>query len=179
MTVHDASGGLQQSCSYVGGRPHGVMKVFVDGRCAAQHQYVQGQLHGASVAFDAAGRPSARLHYRAGQLDGPCELLHEGRRIRLSHYRAGLLEGPSTDFTTDGAVMQTCTYRANLLHGPVRRYGPGGRLIEEVHYRLGVPVGAPQRPSASGAPGAPGASTGAAQSAPSTLERLLQIVRGD
>jgi antitoxin component YwqK of YwqJK toxin-antitoxin module len=93
--------------------------------------------------------------------------------IRRSVYRKGLLHGLSTDFDTQGGVVQECHYEANVLQGTLRRFWPGGELMEEVVYRDAKPVAPPKRYDVKGRETDPVGAT------PGLLDRLQHLVRGD
>jgi len=133
---------------------------------------VDGVADGPALSYDEAGHLSARLTLKAGQIHGPAEFYHEGRRVRTAVYHANLLHGESVDYDAQGTVVQSCTYQANLLHGPLRRYWPDGTLMEETLYREGKPQGAPKRYDSKGR------ATGSAEATPDVVNRLHRLLRG-
>ena len=141
----DEYGDPLQVASYVQGRQHGLTRVFVQGRCVSEQNFVDGVAHGTAVTNNSAGQPSAKMHFVNGQIEGPASFFHDGRVVRQAGYQAGLLAGEVSDFDRDGGLVHVATHRANVLEGPVRRYWPSGALMEEVIYAKGLPLGAPMR----------------------------------
>ena len=97
----DEHGKPLQIAAYVQGRQHGLTRVFVQGRCVSEQNFVDGAAHGPAMTYHSDGQPSAKMHFVKGQIEGPARFFHEGRVVRQAVYQAGLLEGEVSDFDRD------------------------------------------------------------------------------
>ena len=177
MRVFDEVGNLAQECPYREGALHGVLKVYVNGRCVSEQTYVRGVLAGPASTFEESGLVCARLTYADGQLDGLAQFFHQGAEVRRANYRVGLLDGACHDFDLAGALVQSSTFQRNLLHGALVRYWPNGHVMEEQLFNQGKPVSPARRFDDRGRPVE--ASAEASEVPLQWSQRLRHLVRGE
>jgi antitoxin component YwqK of YwqJK toxin-antitoxin module len=146
FTLLDQDGAVQMQGQLAAGKLEGELRIHQDGVPHASMRFAGGVQQGECVLLHALHRPSARLFYVDGRLDGPAEFYSlQGVVVRRTHYRRGLVHGLQQDFYPDGTLFEEAMYVRGLPDGPWRRFHPGGALSERRTYVAGVVIGAPER----------------------------------
>jgi len=144
--IVDKDGAVQMQGTLGDGKLEGLLQIRQDGAPQAAMRFEGGVQQGECVILHAPHRPSARLFFVDGQLDGPAEFYSpQGVVTRKTHYRRGLVHGLQQDFYADGALFEEALYVRGLPDGLWRRFHPGGGLAERRSYRAGVMNGVPER----------------------------------
>lgn len=144
--IVDKDGAVQMQGALADGKLEGLLQIRQDGAPQAAMRFAGGVQQGECIILHAPHRPSARLFFVDGQLDGPAEFYSlQGVMTRKTHYRRGLVHGLQQDFYADGTLFEEAYYVRGLPEGPWRRLHPGGGLAERRTYRAGVMTAAPER----------------------------------
>lgn len=105
------------------------------GRLLRRISLKDGKPDGELVEFDAAGRVSTRLTFRAGVLHGPASVLRDGAPQMEMSYADGFLDGELRSFDTAGRVSAVVRYAAGRREGLSEILDAQGRPMRLEPYR--------------------------------------------
>jgi antitoxin component YwqK of YwqJK toxin-antitoxin module len=165
---------------YAAGVPHGLMRIFDQGRPQLELNFVRGMQDGAAVSFHPDGSVSSRSTWALGvQEGGASHFAPGGVRVREEEYLGGRLHGVVVDFYPGGGVQQLSTWKEGVLHGEQATLDPSGKVLSRIWYEQGVPRPVPPAGGSGHAPPGP-ATPGARPPAPqeTVLDRVLARWRG-
>jgi len=138
---YDGDGALVQVAEFAEGVQQGVTTFYANSRPTCRMTYRAGVLDGPSVFFNDNGTVAATFPYRAGKRDGEAMYYSpQGSLIRRETYVDGQLRGPALAFFDNGAVSERCEFRAGLLEGELCRFFPSGKVMQRGVYQRGVLV---------------------------------------
>ena len=136
---YDADGALVQVAEYADGVQHGLTTFYAHARPTCRMTYRAGLLDGPSVFFHETGTVAAVFQYSAGKREGEA-LFHspQGRPMRRETYANDRLHGPVLGYYDDGTVSERSAFLDGLQDGVLRRYFPSGALMQHGVYRRGL-----------------------------------------
>lgn len=129
------SGAKAAEHTYVDGQLHGTMRRFAEnGQELEQGEYRAGRPWGLFVHHDAEGKELGRAQLVRGT--GLLVLASDSRRTE-SEYVDGLLHGKHREFDANGVLLAEGDWSGGEQHGVEVRWDPQGRKHSEEHWKQG------------------------------------------
>ncbi|PWC64074.1 hypothetical protein TSH58_22900 [Azospirillum sp. TSH58] len=124
---------------YADGVQHGQTTFYANARPTCRMTYRDGLLNGPSVFFHETGTVAAIFQYCDGKREGEA-LFHspQGRPMRRESYANDRLHGPVLGYYDDGTVSERAAFLDGLQDGVLRRFFPSGALMQHGVYRRGL-----------------------------------------